>query len=193
MCVTARGPQAMPPMESSALTEFLRNSACSVCNMEDSLPAEESAVCKTLRKEVSAGARDEAQMVNLRRMSALAAIIPAAATFFDPATAMDRSRRHDGFGRVTTGLLTAPAAIREGGPYSTRIATPASLIDLQPRASTAFRSGTHFACLHSPSQSGSRTRTWGLATLQLDARMRIWLDTPPDSHIGLSPRTHGCR
>ena len=63
-------------IDTSAWIEFLRDTGSPICQRVDELLAAEIAICDPIRMEVLAGARDEAHLLNLRRLLARAVVLP---------------------------------------------------------------------------------------------------------------------
>ena len=104
-------------VDTSAWIEFLRNTGSRACNLVDEVLAQEIAICDSVRMEVLAGARDEAQLRSLRRLLARAVVVPTRATDFDDAAALYRRCRREGEAvRKLIDCLIASVAIRAGAP-----------------------------------------------------------------------------
>ena len=109
-------PRTVTLIDTSAWTEFLQNTGTSVCNLVDELLAEEVPVCDAVRMEVLAGERDDSNLLSLRRLLALAVVIPTRATDYDDAAALYRRCRQRGETvRRLVARLTASAAILKPG------------------------------------------------------------------------------
>ena len=87
-------------IDTSAWVEFLRDTGSATCSRVDALLDDEIAICDAIRMEVLAGARDERHLQALRRLLALATVLPRNL----PTTTMLQ-------------LSTAPAA-KEGRPFA---------------------------------------------------------------------------
>ncbi len=104
-------------IDTSAWVEFLRNTGSIVCNLVEELLAEDVAVCEPVRMEVLAGARDEAHLMDLRRLLALGVAIPTLATDYEDAAALYRRCRREGETvRKLMDCLIAGIAIRADAP-----------------------------------------------------------------------------
>ena len=109
--------RALVLIDTSAWVEFLRNTGSPVCILVDDLLAQEVAVCDPVRMEVLAGARDESDLISLRRLLARAAVVPMRPTDHDDAAALYRRCRRQGETvRRLIDCLIASAAIRVGVP-----------------------------------------------------------------------------
>lgn len=79
-----------PPLviltDRSAWIEFLRNTGSPTCDRADVLLEEEFAVCDAIRMKVLAGACDERHQQALRRLLALATVLPTEPVGHDDAT-----------------------------------------------------------------------------------------------------------
>ena len=110
-------PVAVVLIDTSAWIEFLRDTGSAVCVLVDELLAREVAICDAVRMEVLAGARDEAHLLNLRRLLARATVIPTRATDYEDAAALYRRCRTQGETvRRLIDCLIASIAIRAGAP-----------------------------------------------------------------------------
>ena len=104
-------------IDTSAWIEFLRDTGSSACRQVDELLDQEIAVCDPVRMEVLAGARDEAHLLNLRRLLALAVVLPMRPTDYEDAAALYRRCRWQGAAvRKLIDCLIAAVAIRTGTP-----------------------------------------------------------------------------
>ena len=104
-------------IDTSAWIEFLRDTGSSACRQVDELLDHEIAICDPIRMEVLAGARDEAHLLNLRRLLARAVILPMRPTDFEDAAALyRRCRRQGATVRKLIDCLIAAVAIRTGTP-----------------------------------------------------------------------------
>ncbi|MDE0342483.1 MAG: PIN domain nuclease [Deltaproteobacteria bacterium] len=83
-------------IDTSAWIEFLRNTGSPTCDRVDALLEEEIAVCDAIRMEVLAGARDERHLQALRRLLALATVLPTEPARYDDAAALYRACRREG-------------------------------------------------------------------------------------------------
>lgn len=101
----------------SAWIEFLRDTGSSACGQVDELLDREFAICDPIRMEVLAGARDEAHLLNLRRLLARAVVLPMRPTDYEDAAALyRRCRRQGATVRKLIDCLIAAVAIRSGTP-----------------------------------------------------------------------------
>jgi predicted nucleic acid-binding protein len=100
-------------VDTSAWVEFLRDTGTGVCQRVDDLLDDDIATCHPIRMEVLAGARDDQQLNELRRLLARASLLPTRVTDYEAAAALYRTRRRRG---VTVGklidCLIAATAIR---------------------------------------------------------------------------------
>lgn len=104
-------------LDASAWIEFLRNTGSPVCHLVEELLAGEIAICDPTRMEVLAGARDEAELLRLRRLLARASFIPAHATDYEDAAALYRRCQRQGETvRKLLDCLIVAIAIRAGVP-----------------------------------------------------------------------------
>lgn len=104
-------------IDTSAWIEFLRDTGSPVCHHVDELLAREIATCDPIRMEIMAGARDEAHLLNLRRLLARAVVLPMRPTDYEDAAALYRRCRQQGATvRKLIDCLIAAVAIRAGTP-----------------------------------------------------------------------------
>jgi len=104
-------------IDTSAWVEFLRDTQSGVCRRVDALLADEIAICDAVRMEVLAGARDEQQLVGLRRLLARAVVLPTRAEDYEDAARLYRQCRQRGETvRKLIDCLIAAVAIREDVP-----------------------------------------------------------------------------
>jgi len=104
-------------IDTSAWIEFLRDTGSSACRQVDELLDREIAICDPIRMEVLAGARDEANLLALRRLLARAVILPMRPTDYEDAAALFRGCRRQGATvRKLIDCLIAAVAIRTGTP-----------------------------------------------------------------------------
>ena len=102
-------------IDTSAWIEFLRDTGSSACRQVDELLDREFAICDPIRMEVLAGARDEAHLLNLRRLLARAVVLPIRPTDYEDAAALyRRCRRQGATVRKLIDCLIAAVAIRSG-------------------------------------------------------------------------------
>ena len=83
-------------IDTSAWVEFLRDSGSLVCDRVDELLAKDVAICDAIRMEVLAGARDEYQLHQLRRLLARATVLPTGPADYEEAAAIYRQCRRRG-------------------------------------------------------------------------------------------------
>ncbi|MYD94849.1 MAG: PIN domain nuclease [Chloroflexi bacterium] len=104
-------------IDTSAWIEFLRDTGSPICQRVDELLAAEIAICDPIRMEVLAGARDEAHLLNLRRLLARAVVLPMGPTDYEDAAALyRRCHRQGATVRKLIDCLIAAVAIRSGTP-----------------------------------------------------------------------------
>ena len=107
----------MTLLDTSAWIEFLRDTGSPVCELVHELLEDEITICDPIRMEVLAGARDEAELMRLRRLLARATIIPMRTTDYDDAAALYRRCRRQGETvRKLIDCLIAAVAIRADTP-----------------------------------------------------------------------------
>lgn len=83
-------------IDTSAWVEFLRDTGSRPCLRVQALLGGEIAVCDPIRMEVLAGARDEAHLGRLRRLMAIAQVIPTGPSHYDEGAALYRLCRLGG-------------------------------------------------------------------------------------------------
>lgn len=83
-------------LDTSAWIKFLRNTGSPVCHLVEELLAGEIAICDPVKMEVLAGARDEAELLRLRRLLARASFMPTHVTDYEDAAALYRHCRRQG-------------------------------------------------------------------------------------------------
>ena len=83
-------------IDTSAWTEFLRDTGSTVCARVDELVGGEIAVCEPVRMAVLAGAGDKRHLNDLRRLLARATLVPTEATDYEEAAALYRVCRRSG-------------------------------------------------------------------------------------------------
>ena len=83
-------------IDTSAWVEFLRNTGSGTCSRVDALLDAEIAICDAIRMEVLAGARDERHLQSLRRLLALATVLPTEPAHYDDAATLYRTCRQGG-------------------------------------------------------------------------------------------------
>lgn len=104
-------------VDTSAWVEFLRNTGSTTCNRVDALLEGDIAVCDAIRMEVLAGARDGRHLQALRRLLALATVLPTEPAHYDEAAALYRAcRRRGETVRKLIDCLIAAVAIRAETP-----------------------------------------------------------------------------
>lgn len=104
-------------IDTSAWVEFLRNTGSATCNRVDALLEGEVATCDVIRMEVLAGARDERHLHALRRLLALATVLPTEPGHYDEAAALYRACRREGETvRKLIDCLISAVAIRADAP-----------------------------------------------------------------------------
>ena len=104
-------------IDTSAWVEFLRNTGSATCNRVDALLGGEIAVCDAIRMEVLSGARDERHLQALRRLLALAIVLPTEPAHYDDAAALYRACRREGETvRKVIDCLIGAVAIGAGVP-----------------------------------------------------------------------------
>ena len=104
-------------IDTSAWVEFLRDTKSPTCNLVREMLAGEIAICDAVQMEVLAGARDESNLRDLRRLLARAVMVEVQPTDYDDAAALYRSCRRRGETiRTLMDCLIASVAIRTGAP-----------------------------------------------------------------------------
>ncbi len=83
-------------IDTSAWVEFLRDTGSATCNRVDSLLESDIGICDAVRMEVLAGARDERHLQDLRRLLALATVLPTEPAHYDDAAVLFRRCRREG-------------------------------------------------------------------------------------------------
>jgi len=102
-------------IDTSAWIEFLRNTGSSACNRVESLLEGEPLVCEPVSMEILAGARDEVNLAELRRLLARCITLQTTSGDFEFAAALYRECRRNGqTPRKITDCLIAAVAIRHG-------------------------------------------------------------------------------
>ncbi len=100
-------------LDTSAWVEFLRDTGSAVCRSVDLLLGDEIVTCDPVRMEVLAGARDENQLNDLRRLLARASFVAAEPVDYEEAAALYRTCRRGGDTvRRLIDCLIAAVAIR---------------------------------------------------------------------------------
>ena len=104
-------------IDTSAWVEFLRDTKSPTCNLVREMLADEIAICDVVRMEVLAGARDESNLRDLRRLLARAVMLEVRPTDYDDAAGLyRRCRRRGETIRTLMDCLIASVAIRNGVP-----------------------------------------------------------------------------
>lgn len=104
-------------IDSSAWIEFLRDTGSPTCTRVDEFLGADIAVCEPVRMEILAGARDDRQLSDLRRLLARAALLPTESIDYEEAAVLYRScRRRGDTPRKLIDCLIAAIAIRVGVP-----------------------------------------------------------------------------
>lgn len=104
-------------VDTSAWVEFLRDTGSAACTRVSELLDGDIATSNPIQMEVLAGARDERQLSDLRRLLARASIVPTEPTDYEAAAALYRACRRAGetVPKLIDCLIAAPA-IRAGIP-----------------------------------------------------------------------------
>lgn len=102
-------------VDTSAWVEFLRDTGSSACVRVDELLSTDIATTNAIRMEVLAGARNERQLDDLRRLLARASLVPTEPTDYEDAASLYRACRREGetVRKLIDCLIAAPA-IRVG-------------------------------------------------------------------------------
>jgi len=104
-------------VDTSAWVEFLRDTGSDVCRRVDVLLDRDLVTCDPVRMEVLAGARDESQLNDLRRLLARASAVAVEPVDYEEAAALYRTcRRRGETVRKLTDCLIAAVAIRADVP-----------------------------------------------------------------------------
>jgi predicted nucleic acid-binding protein len=104
-------------IDSSAWIEFLRDTGSPTCLRVDELLGTDIAVCEPVRMEILAGARDDPQLSDLRRLLARATLLATESIDYEEAAALYRSCRRQGeTPRKLIDCLIAAIAIRVSVP-----------------------------------------------------------------------------
>jgi predicted nucleic acid-binding protein len=104
-------------IDTSAWVEFLRATGSPTCTRVEELMGGDIAICDPVRMEVTAGARDDHHLGQLRRLLARASVIPTRTVDFDDAAQLYRICRRNGETvRKLTDCLIASVAIGAGIP-----------------------------------------------------------------------------
>jgi hypothetical protein len=104
-------------IDTSAWIEFLRDTGSSVCLRVDELLADDVALCEPVRMEILAGARDDKQLNDLRRLLARATLLATEPIDYEEAASLYRVCRREGETvRKLIDCLIATVAIRSNVP-----------------------------------------------------------------------------
>lgn len=104
-------------IDTSAWIEFLRDTDSSVCRQVSAALGDEFATCDAVRMELLAGARDEEHLHSLRRLLAMATILPITPAHYERAAVLYRRCRQEGATvRKLIDCLIAAVAIDAGVP-----------------------------------------------------------------------------
>ncbi len=100
-------------IDTSAWVEFLRNTGSQICEQVDRLLERETYVCEPVVMELLAGARNDAQLTELRRLLARCTTLQTTSADFEMAAAIFRQCRRGGkTPRKMLDCLIAAIAIR---------------------------------------------------------------------------------
>ena len=83
-------------IDTSAWVEFLRDTGSNICVRVDLALIGDIAVCDVIRMEVLAGAHDERHLEMLRRLLAMAVVLPTEPVHYEAAAALFRRCRSEG-------------------------------------------------------------------------------------------------
>ena len=83
-------------IDTSAWVEFLRDTGSNICVRVDLALIGDIAVCDAIRMEVLAGANDERHLEMLRRLLAMAVVLPTEPAHYEVAAALFRRCRSEG-------------------------------------------------------------------------------------------------
>lgn len=104
-------------IDTSAWVEFLRNTDSTVCECVNVALDDDFMICDAIRMEVLAGARTEQHLNSLRRLLAMATLLPTDSTHYDLAAMLFRHCRSRGATvRKLIACLIAAVAIRADIP-----------------------------------------------------------------------------
>lgn len=104
-------------IDTSAWIEFLRDTGSRTAGTVEQLLSDDLATCGVVRMELLAGARDEAHLLQLRRLLAMATDLRIMAEDYETAAALYRRCRINGETvRRLTDCLIAAIAIRNDTP-----------------------------------------------------------------------------
>lgn len=100
-------------IDTSAWIEFLRDTGSPVCAHVDAVLGRDIATCDPIRMEILAGARDERHLSELRRLLAMAVVLPTGPTQYEDGAALYRRCRREGSTvRRLLDCLIAAVAVR---------------------------------------------------------------------------------
>ena len=100
-------------IDSSAWIEFLRNTSSPTCNEVDRLIGKSIATCDAIVMEVTAGAKSESHVKDLRGLLARATLLPTESMDYERAATLHRTCRSNGDTvRTLIDCLIAAVAIR---------------------------------------------------------------------------------
>ena len=83
-------------IDTTAWVEFLRDTGSNICVRVDLALIGDIAVCDVIRMEVLAGAHDERHLEMLRRLLAMAVVLPTEPVHYEAAAALFRRCRSEG-------------------------------------------------------------------------------------------------
>ena len=98
-------------IDTSAWIKFLRGTGSAVCERVDAVLSEDTATCDPILMEVLAGARDEANLTELRRLLARSITLPTLPRHYEAAAGIFRAGRIRGLAipRLNDCLIAAVA------------------------------------------------------------------------------------
>ena len=102
-------------VDTSAWVEFLRDTGSNICVRVDLALIGDIAVCDVIRMEVLAGAHDELHLEMLRRLLAMAVVLPTEPAHYEAAAALFRRSEGETVRRLIDCLIAA-VAIRADVP-----------------------------------------------------------------------------
>ncbi len=104
-------------IDTSAWVEFLRDTGSTVCERVDATFSGDIAICDPIRMELLAGAQSERHFAALRRLTAIAIVLPTEPVHYDDAAMLYRRCRASGDQvRRLIDCLIAAVAIRAEVP-----------------------------------------------------------------------------
>lgn len=104
-------------IDTSAWVEFLRDTGSTVCERVDAAFSGDIAICDPIRMELLAGAQSERHLATLRRLIAIAIVLPTEPFHYDDAAMLYRRCREGGDQvRKLIDCLIAAVAIRAEVP-----------------------------------------------------------------------------